>query len=561
MRKFIYLIAITFLFSSCSKTVEESYFIPKDAIGVMYINLENLSKKSKKLDFNNLTINSLIKDKAPKELKQFTNKLMSSENLNNTFRKDYILGFTTYKRLSAVGGVILPIKDAASFENFIKPMLDKVPNIEKETNVGKNEAFTVYSTRELAIGFNDKTALIIGANKYAAAELKDLTNLDKEDCILSTSYYNSFFDTDQDIGLHITSTPLGDAFDGLLNAYAGLDIDLENNNLTYYGSFEDDHIHTDTKLKLNKDIKSLIGYDKWIKTSYNRSMLNALPNNPILVAKLSLDTQNLFQHIVNLEENRILPVEVREELKKNIKRANREFQKDIGMDIKDFTKIFEGSLLFAMTKGISTKDTVYSYNYYNRKENFKIVTKNTPYIYSTIALNDRAKFDRLFSKIKEKNSDIKEISKDYYQIESDIFMVINGDFIFFTNNANKADEVKNNGKLASNLSDFKHKDKFAHPLYLYTKENFAEFSDDFSKDLNKIINPYNRYRSYQNNDAIDELSEKSGVLYSKYFGDNHYFIDTDGAESFTYTKGDKNSLIQTILYGDELSKIMSDIED
>ena len=559
MKKIIFVLLIVLLFASCSKKIEESYFVPKDAIGVMYVNLKSLSEKSKDLDFNQLNINTLIEDKAPKEIKRFVQELLSKDNLDKTFRKEYILGFGTFKRLSGVGGLILPIKDAASFEAFIQPMIDEVPNLEKETNVGKDQEFTIYANKEIAIGWNGKTALIIGANNYAAAELKDLTTLKRENCILATNYFDAFFDTKQDMGLHITSTPLGDAFDGLLNTFAGLDVNLENNNLSYYGSFEQDHIYTKTNLKLNIDFKSLIGYKKWMSTSYDKSMLNALPDNPLLFAKLSIDPENLYEHILSLQDNKTLPIQAREELRKNIKNSNNETEKELGMDVKSFSKIFDGSLMFAMTEGKSIKDTIYDYNYFTDEETYEVVDKKTPNMYGTVALKDKNKFDQFFSIVKKKGAQIETLNSNYFKIDGSTFMVITEDYIFFTNDQSKADEISSNGKLANNLSDFKHKDKLSHSVYLYTKGNIAELSNDFTKSLGNMYNPYSSYNRYGNDTAMDEISEKSSEIYTKYYGENHYFIDTDGGESFTYTKGNKNSLIQTILYGDEVAKTMSTI--
>ncbi|PKG51118.1 DUF4836 family protein [Olleya sp. 1-3] len=549
MKKILSLLVASILLASCGTKNEESYFIPKDAVGVMYVNLKSLSEKSKALDMKNLNINTLIKDKAPKEIKDFVSEFMTSENLNNTFRKEFILGFGSIKRLSGFGGLALPIKDASAFETFITPMLNKIPNLEKETNVGKDNNFTIYSTKELAIGWNNKTALIIGAKNYAAAELIDLTNLDRQETILATNYFDNFFDTNQDIGLHITSSPLGDALDGILSAFAGMNINLENNNLSYYSSFEDDNVHSATKLKLNNDIKSLVGYDKWMTTSYNKKLLNVLPSNPVMLTKLSVDTETIYEHILSLKDNKSLPISIREELKKNTKRANRELEKDLGMDTQDFSKIFTGTVILTANKNDSPEN-------------------KSPNIYTAIAIKDKAKFDRFFNALKEKKSRIKEISKNYYQLDEDILMVVTDDLIFMTNDGNKADEVKNSGKLAKNLSDFKHIDKLSHSLYFYSK-------GDFNSIVSKLYktNQYNRssrYTSFDNYDdfnsfsrgrkknPIDNITDKSAELYEKYFEENHFYMDINGAESFITTKGDKNSLIQTILYGDEIAKLTSE---
>ena len=565
MKKILSLLVVAFLLASCGTKNEESYFIPKDAVGVMYINLKTLSEKSNDLDLKNLSVNALIEDKAPKEIKEFVSEFMTSENLNNTFRKEFILGFGSFKRLSGFGGLALPIKDAASFEAFIQPMLDKMPDAEKEVNVGKDKDFTVYSIRELAIGWNNKTALIIGADKYAGAELKDLTTLNRAESILATNYFDGFFDTKQDMGLHLTSTPLGDALDGLLNAFAGVKVNLENNNLSYYGSFEKDHIHTNTNLKLNKDFTSLLGYKKWMSTSYSKSLLDALPNNPLLLAKISIDPADYFEHMTSLKDNKVLPVQVREELKKSLEKANNESEKELGMSTKDIAKIFEGSVILAITEGTKIKDTVYDYDYYTGEKTYEIVEKNVPNMYGAVAIKDKAKFDKILTKIQEKGAPLKTISPNYYEIDKNSYMVITDDLIYFTNDVDKANEINTNGKLANNLSDFEHKDKLSHSVYFYTKGNVAELSSDFAQSLGNMYNPYNGYNTYGADDTMDKFKDQSIAIYDKYFSENHYFIDTNGGESFTYTKGDKNSLIQTVLYGDELAKamntVMTDIEN
>ena len=509
MKKILSLLVVSFLLASCGTKNEESYFIPKDAVGVMYINLKTLSEKSNDLDLKNLSVNALIEDKAPKEIKEFVSEFMTSENLNNTFRKEFILGFGSFKRLSGFGGLALPIRDAARFEAFIQPMLDKMPDAEKEVNVGKDKDFTVYSIRELAIGWNNKTALIIGADKYAGAELKDLTTLNRAESILATNYFDGFFDTKQDMGLHLTSTPLGDALDGLLNAFAGVKVNLENNNLSYYGSFEKDHIHTNTNLKLNKDFTSLLGYKKWMSTSYSKSMLDVLPSNPLLLAKISIDTEAYFEHMTSLKDNKVLPVQVREEFKKSLEKANQASEKEIGMSTKDIAKTFEGSIMFAVTEGKKIKDTVYDYDYYSGEKSYKIVEKNVPNMYGAIAIKDKAKFDKLLSKIREEEKFIKELSPNYYQIEKKTFMVITDNLIYFTNDVDKANEINTNGKLANNLSDFEHKDKLSHSIYLYTKGNVAELSSDFAQSLGNMYNPYNGYNTYGADDTMDKFKDQS----------------------------------------------------
>ncbi len=546
MRKILCLFAIICIVVSCGKKSSESYYIPKDAIGVMYVNLASLSKKSSDVDFKDLTINKMIDEQAPKEMQDFMNTYMTAENMEATFRKEFILGFVSIDRMSGLGGLIIPIKDGKSFESMIQSMLDKMPMMEKQENVGKGKAFTVYSTNEVAIGWDNETALIIGAKSYAGTELIDLTELDKSKSIYATDYYKGFFDKNKDMGMHITSTPLGTVLNSLMSMTAGMDIDLENNNMTYYGNFEDDHVHTETKLKLNNDFKSLLGYTSWMSTDYDASLLNAIPEKPTMLLKFSMDPVAFYKHIESLQNNKVLPTEVRGQLKEGIQRMNREMKREVGMTGDDLAEVFNGSMLFALTEGKMVKDTVYTYNYYDEDApEYEVVDKKIPYVYSAISIKDRSKFDTLMNVIMEKEAPMETKGKDYYQIESDVFVVIKNDILFMTNDVSKADELHANGKLTANLSNFEHKANLSHSLYLYTDTNFYEMYSDLMPNASSF-SPYGA--------LLGSFSEDTSKLYKDYFGENHYFMDVNGTETFTYTKGEGNSLVRMIMYSDAMVK-------
>ncbi|QHI36367.1 hypothetical protein IMCC3317_17290 [Kordia antarctica] len=551
MRKILCVLTIAVLIVSCGKKSTESYYIPKDAIGVMYVNLESLSKKSSDVDFKDLAINKMIEDRAPKEVQDFMNEYLTAENIDATFRKEFILGFVSVDRMSGLGGLILPIKDGKSFENLIQPMLKKMPQLQKEENVGKNDSFTVYSTDQIAIGWNNETALIIGAKSYAGTELADLTELDEAKTIYATDYYKDFFDTSKDMGMHITSTPLGTVMNSLFTMVAGMDVDLENNNITYYGSFEDDHIHTETKLKLNNDFQSLLGYKSWMTTDYDSDLLNAIPENPSILMKVSIDPVAFYKHIEGLQDNKVLPTEAREELKNNIRRMNREMKREIGMTGEDLAGVFGGSMLVALKEGEVVKDTVYNrYSFYSESNEaeYEIVDKKTPFVYTAISIKDQSKFETLMSIIIEKDAPMKTKGKNYYQIDKDFFVVVTDGVLFMTNDETKADELHANGKLAANLSNFEHKSNLSHSAYVYMNPNFSEISTDLMSGLSSIGNPYSSVPMFT------DFSKDANKLYTEYFGENHYFMDVDGMETFTYTKGEGNSLVRMIMYSDAMVK-------
>lgn len=559
MKKFSLLIAVLFLITSCGNKATdnaESAYIPKNVVGLAYINIKSLSEKSGDLDFKELKINQIIEENAPSDVRMLFNDLMTTENINKTFRKEFVFGFGTVKRMSGFGGLVLPIKDGASFENFINPLIEELPSLEKEEKAGKDEAFTIYFTDEIAIGWNEKTALIIGADKNAAAELKDLTSLEKDKSIASTDYFGDFFNTKKDMGLHLTTDSLGAAFNGLLSMTTGMNLDIENNSFTYYGNFEDDHIHTIANLKLNNDVKSLLGYENWMTESFENNLLDVMPKDIMLLAKLSVDPTEINNHIKGLKDNKVLAAGMREEFGNEYEEANEGIQKEIGMDLKELANTFNGSLLFGISEGITVKDTIYEYDYYNYRENkekYEVVDKKIPYMYGVIGIENKDSFDKLFNKMLEENSKAIKVSDKLYQLDKDTQVAINDDFILITNDNKSALQVSKNGEIENNLSGFEHKSKLSNTLYMYTKGNISGLSNT----IESVVNPYGGYYGSSNN---DDMYEKSDAIYKKYFGESHYYTNTDVSESHTYTKGDKNSLVQSILYVDEFAQLFADEE-
>ncbi|MEM6718742.1 MAG: DUF4836 family protein [Bacteroidota bacterium] len=547
MKKILCLFAIAIMVVSCGKKNPESAYIPKDAVGVMYMNLGSLAEKSSNIDFKNLSIGKMFEQNAPREVKKLMNETLTAENMNAAFRKDFILGFMTLDRMLPSGGLVIPIKDGAAFENMITPMIEKAPGIKKQEKVGKGEAFTVYSNREMAIGWNNETALVVVAREYADQDLIDMTNLEASENINATNYFKDFFDASKDMGMHISSTPMSTIADSFATGMLGLDIDSKNNNFTYYGSFEDDYMHAQMKMNLNPVIKSVIGYDSWLATDYDANLLNVIPENSAMVMKMSFDFPALYEHFKSLPDNEALPEKIRKELKRGIERADGQSKGAAGMTPEEVFGIFGGSMVMGVTEGKVVKDSIR--DYYSDDVEYRVFESKVPNVYAAVAIKDMEKFEKLmglgmmFLRPEEKG-------KNYYQMYGDNFMILKDNMLYFTNDESKADEVANNGKLAANLSNFKHKSKLDSSIYIYSSPNASSVMGDFLSSMN----PYENL--YKTGDT-----KSSYELMSDYFGESHLTIGTDGMESFTYMKGEGNSLERMIMYMnaniEEMMKMMA----
>jgi len=526
---------------SCGTKSTGTSFIPKDSIGVMYVNLESLTQKSSDIDFKNLNISKMINESAPKELRDFMNTQMTAENMKATFRNDFILGFMSFDRMAPSGGLVIPIKDAASFQKMIQPMLDKMPRTEKQESVGKAKDFTVYSNRGFAIGWNNTNALVVVGDRSPGQALIDLTNLEASETIATADYFGGFFDGSKDMGVHITSTPISDLAGSFLVS-SGMDIDLKNNNFIYYTTFEEDRFFTSAKLKMNDDFKALMGYDSWMSTGYNADLLGMMPKDPMMLMKVSIDPTAMLNHLESLQGSSVLPDMVKRQLKMGLSGMDREMQREMGMSMKDIAGIFDGSIMFSMTEGVEVQDTRYTYDEdYNRVP--ESYTRKQPYMYAAVSIKDQAKFESTLNKIIEKEGAMATKGKNYYQLEKDLFVVIKDNALFITNDVSKSDEIYKSGKLASNLSGFAHKSNLDNSMYVYMNPEFTEMYGEMLSGMN----PYSRYGGGLNMGTTNKV-------YGEYFSDSHITMSPNGMEMYSYTKGEGNSLVRMIMYMDAMVK-------
>ncbi|MCH2195907.1 DUF4836 family protein [Kordia sp.] len=541
MKKILCLLAITILVVSCGKKPSEASFIPKDATGVMYVNLESLYEKSKDVDFKNLNINKMITQSAPQKLKDFMAEQINAENIKTTFRNDMMFGFMKTDGGSTSGALIIPIQNASSFEKMIAPMLKDMPRAEKQENVGKDNAFTVYTQRDAAIGWNETTALFMVGSRFAGQDLIDLTKLASSENIYATDYFKDFIGAGMDMGIHITSSPVKDLANSLLSIY-GVNLNLGDNNFSYHGSFEDDRVLVKSNLGLNDDLKSLTGYKTWAAKGYNADLLNVLPENPLAVVKVSLNTSALYKHIESLQENKLIPELFRKGLKMNLENTNNQMESAMGMSIADVANVFDGSMMIAFTEGKTVKDSII--DYYSDDYRYKVFDKKVPFVYGAVAIKETENFEKLMNIMMTMQRPKSTKGKNYYQLSKDVFALLKNDILFVTNDVTKADEVYNNGKLATNLSEFKYKANLDNSIYVFTSENLYS-------NMSEMFNSFDPY-AFSDGNEINTNTET--MNYSEFFGDSHMMMNADGMEAYYEVKGEGGSLKRTIEYMDATMK-------
>ena len=158
--------------------------------------------------------------------------------------------------------------------------------------------------------------------------------------------------------------------------------------------------------------------------------------------------------------------------------------------------------------------------------------------------------NKILNLASQDNSFVKE-SDTHYIIDKNAHLVIKNNIMLITNDVDNAINFNTNKSVENNLSDFKHKSKLDHSGYMYSSNNLTNLTNYF-----QTMSPYNSYGSVNN---VNELQKKMQNTYKKYFSENHYYFDSTASESYIYTKGDKNSLTQVVLYLDELAQALSEM--
>ncbi|MFA6056929.1 MAG: DUF4836 family protein [Taibaiella sp.] len=148
------IVCMLFLFSSCSKPSENSRYISKDAIGVLSINTSELVKK---VAWSALSGSPIFKDITGKAGGDSTSFDIEKTGID-------IATFFAYalpdQRLASKSKfmVIIPLKDAAKFQAFVK---EKFPKAKIETK--DNLTFAVLN-ENTTIGWDKKTAIAAAAS-------------------------------------------------------------------------------------------------------------------------------------------------------------------------------------------------------------------------------------------------------------------------------------------------------------------------------------------------------------------------------------------------------------
>src|ERR1700744_5330666 len=114
------LLVVAGLFSACSNIPNHAQYIPKDAIGVVGINLRGLSKK---IAWNVITGSKLFKEMQSRIPEQNTKDAMSSIeksgiDFSNTLYV-YVKTDTRLKGSNRITGLV-PLTDAGQWEAYVK---------------------------------------------------------------------------------------------------------------------------------------------------------------------------------------------------------------------------------------------------------------------------------------------------------------------------------------------------------------------------------------------------------------------------------------------------------
>lgn len=476
------LICLLFLFSSCSKPSENSRYIAKDAIGVLSINTSELVKK---VAWSALSGSPIFKDLTSK-----AGGDSSSFDIEKTGID--IATFFAYampdQRLAGKSKfmVIIPLKDAAKFQAFVK---EKFPKAKIET---KEDLTIAVLNENTILGWNKKTAIAAAAtpNTQWSEDGQPLPAADNT-VILTEEVQKTFaLKEDQTLAANSKFTDLQKAGHDIsfwLN-YEALATSMPQEQIGSAGAmfasqkkllkdafiaggvdFEKGKINGDATYYFNPTVKAIA--DAMESKSVNDDLLKRVPGTQLnLMMSYHFNPKGIKAMVDTMGVGPLANVAL----------------KEYGLTIDDILNAFTGDFLLAITDfAVTTESKSYAMN-----GNEVSYTSPVPTFKASLSfkIKDKAAFDKIMQ-VAVTNQMLTTSAPGVYNLSTFATLASNGEYAAIANSAAVANaflapgnakfnipaEVKNNPY--GFFADIKNSIKSVPLDLLYGKEDTAVFHD------------------------------------------------------------------------------------
>jgi len=459
--RFSLILALIFL-ASCGGKPESLKTIPKDAIGVVSIDVFSLIRKGELDDLDELesisTVMEEVRSEDKKVAKIFEDIMSDPTKLGLDFRKE-IYGYTfkegerdVFTCLSA------ELWSADSFEELILELKETSPMpIEiKEDGDIKYVAFGPG-----VLGWDDDKMVVTmnqgsffgGADPLVA--LKKMFDLDASEQLTSVDHFSEFVDDAKDVDVWVSMDFLGQERE-FREAMDLMNMDLSDAYLSNHLNFDDDNISMSFTMAPGEKLKEELKDHNIYNNSFNSDLLSYLPEAHLGVGGAAID-----------------PVAYLYFMSKSPQMAEmqEEFQREFNINLTDLFNAMGGSVAYTFIaidiknilaeggdaqSAIADDRAVNWYSggmYYGRNVETKR-KENLPLFGMVMDIKDKAIIDQMVTKMGEGNLE----QMDGYQqflLDGQIpgFLAYDDKTLLLTNHKSTIESFKNGGIDGDNLGD------------------------------------------------------------------------------------------------------------
>jgi hypothetical protein len=435
------LIVCAALLASCGEDSKLTRHIPKDAAGVLALDMKSLALKS--MDFQEILKLENLK-------KMFS---ASDDSVSQAFRNagiDFMnKGYVFAKGTGAgkgYGAGVVALSDATAFEAFIKKM-------NPEANVAEEGGIKVAELKDsVVVAWNKTEAIVVIAEENGKETAVALVNLKKDESVVGQATFADVEKLEADIAFWMNLDAIQTLIPQSPYAPPTPPMNLKDSYVTATCNFEDGQIVIDGKTYANDEMAKTYNL---LKPSVKSEIVETVPGSSVIaLAGFGLDMGALTTY---LESQNML--EMYDGL----------VQQQTGLTAKEILAMFDGNMAVSLN-GVTMMEKP-SFNYMTGEQTMALAPDFDYSLVLGIANKETA--NKLLAKFTELGALVK--SDNYYAMGNEMFIIEKGDaFVITHTDARRQSIIDGKGeKLNSDLSGLFSANAGA--MYMNTNNIPAEF--------------------------------------------------------------------------------------
>jgi hypothetical protein len=415
------LLACIALLASCGEDTKLTRHIPKDAAGVLALDMKSLALKS--MDFQEILKLENLQNMFESSSEDSVGKAVRNSGID-FINKGYIYGKSTAPG-TGYGAAVVALSDPAAFEAFVKKLNDG-GEVSEEGGIK-----TAQIDASIFVAWNKTEAIFVFAQENGKETAASLANLKKEESIVGVTTFDEVEKLDADIALWVNMGGIQSLVPQSPYAASTTQMNLTDSYVTATCNFEDGQIVFDAKTFANEDMAKKYNF---MKANVKPEIIEAIPGSSVIgLGGFGIEIPTLTSY---LESEKLL--EMYDPL----------IQQNLGIGAKEVLAMFDGNIAFSLN-GLSMKE-VSRMNYLTGEE---MVVQAPDFDYSIVfGIANKETANKLLTHFTEAGMLAK--SDKYYSVANEVFIVEKGDaFVLTHTEARRQAAIDGNGeKLNSELS-------------------------------------------------------------------------------------------------------------